>query len=266
MKPFFGGRYDKCVADDGFSFAIIDSDATSGKELQLIFADGAHFLKDVTALKRTDQGMEIHVEEDGLSIHASLVFGPLHPLSKPVMGPFRHFKMQCNHAVYSMFHSVKGTFLHNGILHEFHDGYGYAEGDYGTSFPEGYVWFNSSGKDYGVTFAYATIPFGLIRFHGLLAFIKTEKGEWRLTTYTGARVLSCTKKRIVVKKGKYRLEITPSFREGHALKAPAEGAMKRLIKENLAVTSHVVFKKGKEVILEKDDPLSSMEFMMEEKE
>ena len=41
--------------------------------------------------------------------------------------------------------------------------------------------------------------------------------------------------------------------------------MKRLIKENLAVSSHVVFKKGKEVILEKDDPLSSMEFMMEEK-
>ena len=30
MKPFFGGRYDKCVADDGFSFAIIESDATSG--------------------------------------------------------------------------------------------------------------------------------------------------------------------------------------------------------------------------------------------
>lgn len=265
MKPFFGGRYDKCVADDGFSFAVIESDATSGKELQLIFANEAHFLKDVNALKRTEQGIEIHAEENGLSIHASLVFGPLHPLSKPVMGPFRHFKMQCNHAIYSMFHSVKGTCLVNGVLHEFKDGYGYAEGDYGTSFPAEYAWFNSSGKDYGITFAYATIPFGIIRFHGLLAFIKTEHAEWRLTTYTFARVLSCTKHRIVVKKGKYRLEITPSFQEGHDLKAPAEGNMSRLIKENLAVSSRIVFTKGKEIILEKDDPLSSMEFMMEEK-
>lgn len=260
-KNYFFGKYYKFISKEGFSFAFIDSYSDEGKAKQVITKEGSFVLKDLDAIKINDHVISFNINEDNLKIFGVITMGQFSPLKSNAMGPFRLFSMQCAHDVYSMHHMLKGMIVVNGKNYDFNDGYGYIEGDKGTSFPEKYIWYNSVGKDYSLMLAIATIPFGLINFTGLLCFIHFEGKEYRMSTYNGAKIISYDKKMVKIKKGKYQLEIHLNDKEGFELKAPDKGKMSRLIKENIAVETSFKLMKKNEVILERKDKYSSMEYM-----
>jgi len=262
MKHYFFGKYYKFVAKDGYSFALIDSYSDEGKMKQIITKDGGFnvdFLDSIQIID--DKKLIFSLKQSNLEIFGELEIGNTHPLKRCAMGPFKIFSMQCSHDVYSMYHNVKGKVVVNGVEHDFSNGIGYIEGDKGRSFPSKYIWYNSIGDDYGVTVAVATIPFGLINFTGLLCFINYKGKEYRMSTYNFGKIKKYDKEHIVVKKGKYVLEIKLNTEGGFELKAPEIGKMSRMIKENVSVPTSFVFKKKNKIILEKKDNYSSMEYM-----
>ena len=258
-KPYFFGKYYKCIAADSFSFALIDSRSEEGYAKQLITPEGSYQIMDLNSITVDEQGIKINLHESGLTVVGNVRFGVFHPLRRKAMGPFSIFSMECCHEIYSMYHSLSGSIVFNGVMHSFDDGYGYIEGDSGTNFPSQYIWYNSVGHDYGLTMAIATIPFGPIRFTGLLGFIMYQGKEYDLTTYTLARIRKITPNEIQISKGSYRLTVRIGNTKGHLLKAPVNGTMNRYIKENLATPTEFTFEKDSRVILSRKDLLSSLE-------
>ena len=261
-KNRFFGKYYKFIADGGFTFALIASHANEGDMLQLITNDGAHFIDDPNSLLVEGNKAVINIKQDDVTMVGEITLGELNPLSHKVMGPFTYLPMECRHEIYSMFHKLNGKVTINGIDKTFTDALGYIEGDSGTNFPKRYIWYNSVVKGATVTMAIATIPLlGFINFVGLLCFIKTKDKEYRLCTYNGGKAIGINQKQIVLKKGRYRFELSILKLGGHDLKAPVKGDMVRYIKENINVpTSYKLTYKG-QTILENEDQLSSLEYM-----
>ena len=73
-------------------------------------------------------------------ISGKISYMNLTPLRYDIMGIFKYFPMQCRHGVISMNHSLSGSIVIDGILHDFNGGKGYIEKDSGKSFPQSYLW------------------------------------------------------------------------------------------------------------------------------
>lgn len=262
-KNRFFGKYYKFIADDGYTFALIISAANEGDMLQLVTPSKGYFVKDTKSVEVIDNKININIYEDDISLVGTLTLGELHPLSKKVMGPFTYLPMECRHEIYSMYHTVNGLLtLNDNRKLSFTDALGYIEGDSGTNFPKNYIWYNSITDKATVTIAVATIPLlGFIKFTGLLCFIKSKDFEYRFCTYNGGKVLSKSPNKIVIKKGKYLLELSISSLGGHDLKAPVKGNMIRYIKENINVPTHYKLTYKDKDILNIEDKLSSLEYM-----
>ena len=262
-KNRFFGKYYKLISNDGYTFALIVSNANEGDMLQLVTPSKGYVISDTKSVSIIDNTIDINIHQDDISIVGTLKLGELHPLSKPVMGPFRHFKMECRHDIYSMYHTVNGELtLNKNRTLSFTNALGYIEGDSGTNFPKNYIWYNSVLSDVTVTLAIATIPIlGFIKFTGLLCFIKGQDFEYRFATYNNAKIKKKDPSQIIIKKGKYKFILDIPFIGGHNLKAPIKGNMSRYIKENINVPTRYKLLYKDKVILEKNDELSSLEYM-----
>ena len=258
----FFGKYYKFISDDRFCFAVIKSHANEGDMLQVITPSKASFITDPSSMKIEGNAITFDINQEDISIKGTITLGELHPLKNKVMGPFTYLPMECRHEIYSMWHTLKGTLLINGIEVSFNKGRGYIEGDSGTNFPKKYVWYNSVTEDMTATFALASIPlFGFIHFTGILCFIKTKEKEYYLCTYNGAKLKKIGDDEIVIKKGKYSFVLNIKNEGGHLLKAPVKGNMERYIKENLNVPTSFKLLKKDETLIEVNDPISSLEYM-----
>ena len=258
----FFGKYYKFINKDLFSFAIIVSTANEGDMLQVITPDKSYYINDPKSVEVGDTTITFNIKQDDLVLSGKITLGEPHPLKKKVMGPFTYLPMECRHEIYSMHHSLNGKISINGKDISFDDGIGYIEGDSGTNFPKKYVWYNSVTKDVTTTFALASIPFlGFIHFTGILCFIKTKEKEYYLSTYNGAKLNKIDDKEIVISKGKYLFVLSIDNKDGHLLKAPIKGKMDRYIKENLNIPTSFKLTKKDEVLLQIEDPISSLEYM-----
>lgn len=262
-KDYFFGKYYKFVLKNGFSFALIDYVANKEKGMQLITKDNSYFIEELDSIKIFDDHIEFNVKLDSFSLVGKIKMKNLHPLKGNAMGPFKIFSMECSHDVYSMYHDLEGELKVNGEEVSLVDGIGYIEGDKGKSFPKKYMWYNSIGKDYGVMLALATIPFGIIKFIGLLCFINIKGKEYRLCTYNFAKVVKRSKDQIIIKKGKYSLTLNLKHGESYNLKAPKNGKMSRMIKENVAINTSFTFNCKDKIILQRNDNYSSLEQMFD---
>lgn len=261
MKKRFSGKYYKFISTNGFSFALISSTSNEGPQMQLITRDGSFQIRDNNSIFISKDKITFNVAQNGLFFSGKIRMSDYHPLKKKAMGPFSIFSMECNHEIYSMYHKLYGDITYNGMLYSFYGGYGYIEGDSGKNFPEKYLWYNSVGPDYGVTLAIATIPFGFIHFTGILGFVSFKGKEYCLCTYNKAKIIINTPNYFEIAKGDYRLSVSVNGDGGHMLKAPVNGNMNRLIKENVAVETEFTFSKKGEVILSRKDAYSSLEYM-----
>ena len=282
--PYFEGWYFKHQNPQGQTLALIpafhiDREGHCTASLQVISKNQTWWLEypeaqlqvsrqpfqvQIGASSFGGQGIDLHIQQDNLSLCGSLHYGPFTALRSDIMGPFRFFAgMQCAHGVISMGHSLSGALELNGKRLDFSDGIGYTETDRGRSFPSKYLWTQCvwGGPERGsLMLAIAAIPLPVGGFTGCICSVLYHGQEYRLATYRGAKIEKWSPSGAVILQGQYRLEVELLNEQRQALRAPVEGRMERTIHESLCAEVRYRFWHGDNLSLQHTDSNASFEY------
>ncbi|MEM9929760.1 MAG: tocopherol cyclase family protein [Bacteroidota bacterium] len=143
----------------------------------------------------SEQGIKINLADLQLDLNFVAVHPwPKRPLAPGVMGWYGFVpRMQCYHGLVSMHHQLQGHLTVAGLAIAVKHGTGYIEKDWGSGFPDAWVWCQSNhltGTDQPVSLmaSVASIPWLGSSFTGFLATFLLD-GEFHLfTTWAGAQV------------------------------------------------------------------------------
>lgn len=282
--PYFEGWYLKHQNKRGQTLALIpavhiDTAGRRSASLQIITNRGSWWLEypdgqfevarkpfqvQIGPSGFSRRGISLHIEQEGLSLHGRLYYGPFSSLRSHIMGPFRLFEgMQCSHGVISMGHPLNGTLELNGETLDFSHGMGYIETDRGCSFPKTYLWTQCLWEDPepgSLMLAAATVPLPIGSFTGCICAILFRGWEYRLATYRGAKIEAWSPSGAVIRQEKYRLETELLNAQGLPLRAPTDGRMTRTIHESLCADVRYRFSCGEEVLFQHTDRHASFEY------
>lgn len=193
-----------------------------------------------------------HFSGDSLSLDLKCLKGKLFftgniswpkPWYSPgIMGPYSFVPfMECYHGIVSMDHSISGTLVCNGETVEFNGGRGYIEKDWGSSFPEGYIWFQSNHFDVpgiSIKTSVAKIPWLRSSFVGFISGIWLNNKLISFTTYNGSVLklvrANTDKIEVVIENRRYRIEIAVERDSATALASPLKGHMEGRIEESMS--------------------------------
>jgi len=259
----FEGWYYKHQAN-GNSLAIIPGRASDGAFVLVITNDGSyHIPYPLTDYQKgdilrvgsnsfTSDGISLNINHPNLTLTGEISYTDLTLIRGDIMGPFRFFPMECRHGIVSMKHNLCGAVTLNGEMQNFNGGKGYIESDSGRSFPEKYTWVqcNDFKQDCSIMASVARIPFYGLRFWGCICVVYLNGQEYRLATYKGVKILQCKPDIIVLKQGKYRLDITITPHNGHQLPAPRLGKMSHSIRESVSCAARFQFFEGKSCLFD----------------
>lgn len=197
-------------------------------------------------------GITLNIQDERLRVSGSIAFLGITPLVGDIMGPFRRLPMECRHTIVSMRHSLAGTLHLNGRSICFDGGRGYIEGDSGRSFPERYMWFhcNDFAEHCSVMAAMALVSVMGVRFNGCIAVVRLREKQYRLATYLGARTMQHGERSISIRQGKLCLQISLKQQEGHPLKAPALGQMRRIVRQTPECGARVRLWDGEDILFD----------------
>lgn len=198
------------------------------------------------------KGLKLSLRNKDISAEGELHFYNIIPFPKSymspgIMGPYSFVPfMECYHGIINIHHEIEGYIKTNGTLVDFSGGYGYIEKDWGRSFPESWIWFQSNHFNQGdvsVMFSIAKIPWFGRYFTGFISFIRIGNRILKLASYTGCRICGLKYEdgtvSVVIKGREYSLHMIASYNRGNPLKAPRDGIMKRDITESITSTVHV---------------------------
>lgn len=282
--PYFEGWYFKHQNKRGQTLALIpafhiDRAGRRGASVQVISNRGTWWLEypdtqfqaareqfqvQLGRSRFFRQGIVLHIEREGLSLHGALRYGPFTALQSDIMGPFRFFAgIQCSHGVISMGHALDGALELNGEPIDFSGGIGYIETDRGRSFPRAYLWTQCAWDNPArgsLMLAIATVPLPVGRFTGCICSVLYGGLEYRLATYRGARMEEWSPSGAVVRQGEYRLRAEVLHADGQALRAPVDGRMERTIHESLCARTRYSFWRGGKLLFQHTDPCASFEY------
>ncbi len=181
------------------------------------------------------EGCTLNIQSAACSLKGHLRFGPFHPPSHDIMGPFRFVPfMECRHLVCSMYHHVDGLLTLNGKPIAFENGSGYLEGDRGTSFPKRYLWTQCCWNGNSIMLSVAEIPFCGMRFIGCIGLLFLDGKEYRIATYRGVKLLHVSNDTVLLRQGTLTLEVKALQTNSQLLRAPHNGSMMRTIHESLS--------------------------------
>lgn len=193
----------------------------------------------------SSKGVEIHIKDENLTVDGKIEYDSLTPTKYDIMGPFSVIPfMECSHGIISLYHKLRGTLTINGEEIDFQDGVGYIETDQGNSFPKTYLWTQCNdfyNEKISIMAAIADIPFMGINFKGCICVVYYKGKEYRLATYNGVKILRYNCKSLILKKGKYELDIKINDENPQKLLAPSRGNMSRTINENVACAANFKF-------------------------
>ncbi len=154
--------------------------------------------------------------------------------------------MECYHGVLSFDHAIQGSLTIDSKSIDFSGGKGYIEKDWGKSFPQAWVWFQSNHfaqPQTCLTASVAIIPWRNTAFTGYIVGLWQAGRLYRFATYTGARIeaLTVSDDRIhwSLASRQYRLELEAIRAEGGLLHAPTTRSMGRRIAETLNAVINV---------------------------
>lgn len=186
-------------------------------------------------------GLNFDVQDGNGRIGAHLVYdAPIlyrKTLYAPsVMGPFSYLPMPCNHALVSLDHAYSGNLCADGVSREL-NGHGYIEKDYGSAFPDNYVWLHAVQDGFSLMCAVAwPLIFGI---RGFLCILSYGGRQYNLSLYTGAKLtafsLSPDAVELEIRRGKQHITLSAHQNaSARRLIAPARGGKMNLpILENL---------------------------------
>lgn len=172
---------------------------------------------------------------------------PVSIRSPGIMGWYAYVPfMECNHGIVSLDHTIEGSLEIDGTEIEFSGGRGYIEKDWGTSFPEAWIWVQSNHfgmPKTSVTVSVAKIPWLFSSFRGFIAGFLHDGKLYRFATYTGARL---TKIQLIDKylhleidDSKHRLILHTKRGKTGLLFSPHDGDMMERTAESLSAETEV---------------------------
>jgi len=182
-----------------------------------------------------------------LSYSGSIKY-PASLLSPGIMGWYSFVPfMECKHGVVSVSHRIDGSLSVNSENLDFSGGKGYIEKDWGKSFPESWIWFQSNNfanSDACIMMSIAKIPWLGSFFTGFLGFLYFKGIFYPFSTYHKSKItaLSFADEILTIgfKSKKYKLEITAALKNSGILMAPKSGEMNRRIKDSIDSELEVV--------------------------
>jgi hypothetical protein len=179
-----------------------------------------------------------HIDYSNVIKYESSLFSP------GIMGWYSFVPyMECKHGIVSVNHDLKGTVSINGISIDLTDGKGYIEKDWGTSFPEAWIWIQSnnfSGHKTSFSFSVAKIPWLGRFFMGFISFLYFEERFILFSTYNKSVISDLQHDResisLTMRNKSYILRVKVVKNNFGELRAPASGDMSRRIKESIDST------------------------------
>jgi len=194
----------------------------------------------------TDKYIDLNIQNEELKVTGRLNYSnnityPGTITSPGIMGWYSFVPfMECKHGVVSVNHNVTGSLIIDRNEIDFNNGKGYIEKDWGTSFPEAWLWVqanNFNDRNSSFHFSVAKIPWLGKFFIGFIAFLYYNKRFYMFSTYNNSVIseikhspgtidllLNNHETQLVVK------VIKSTFGE---LRAPVSGDMSRRIKESI---------------------------------
>ena len=226
--------------------------------LEAFRADPDVFRVEIAGNCFSSEGIRLDIDgagaDSGQRVVGSLAFSPWRrwpvTLGSPgVMGPYSFVPaMQCNHGILSLDHRVAGSLVVDGRETIFGSGRGYAEKDWGSGFPAGYVWTQSNHfaeEGVSVSASVAHIPWLAGGFRGFLVGLLLDGELHRFTTYNGGRIeslsLSDTHLRLRIRNREHRLELDSRKSEGGILHAPYGKRMVERVAETMTSETELRF-------------------------
>lgn len=279
-RPYFEGWYFKQVSDK-YAFSVIPGVFRGANErddiafVQVVFGEPSksyYFRYPYNEFKYDKQNFEVwignnffsmdkvilDIDQNDIRIKAELCFSRHIPLkqsifSPSVMGFFSYFpRMQCNHGVLSLSHTVNGSLRFGDKDMHFNDAIGYIEKDWGEAFPKNWIWMQCSDKNSCLMCSIANVPFAFFNFTGLICVLLINDKQYRFATYNGAKVISVKKHgnkvMVEIKRNRYSLKISAYNKEFSKLKAPTKTGMDRDIDESISAKYQVVLKNMDETL------------------
>jgi hypothetical protein len=200
----------------------------------------------------SESGVELDLDCDGMRLTGKLGFGPWVPwpvsaTTPGIMGPYRFVpRMEGYHGVCSLDHALSGQLMLDDELLDFDGGRGYAEKDWGRSFPSSWVWAQSNHFErpgVSVTVSVAKIPWMGSSFVGFIAGAWIAGKLYRFTSYTGTRLTAFRSQPVCAamtyEDRDFRLEVELDGAAAAPLKAPSHGRMVARADESLDATMRV---------------------------
>lgn len=196
---------------------------------------------------------------EGRRVQGVFEFGKFSEIKKGflkpnIMGWLTYFPNECNHSITSMHHNVNGKLRMGEKKWEIVDADGYIEKDWGTSFPEKYVWLQANNwENSRIVFSYATVPMlGKYR-KGFFLLLQHEGIEYLFSTIEGSRLIDFNADSISfwakIRKGNTEVSIKGKQRNPVPLASPSMGEMNAKIKESLDGDVEIILlNKGKKKI------------------
>lgn len=271
--PYFEGWYYKLVTAGGTQrFAVIPGvflgpqghafvqvlDGVTGRSayhtypLDEFWASQEDFDIAIGPNRFTQNSISLQIERPEGQVAGTLHFQgtmpwPVSPLSPGIMGWYAWVPaMECYHGVLSFDHPIDGSLAVDGRSVDFTGGRGYIEKDWGQSFPEAWVWFQTnhfSTPGTCITASVAIIPWVRQAFRGFIVGLAHNGLLYRFATYTGARIehLEITDSMVSwrLANDHHRLVLQAGRVEGGLLLGPTRLEMGKRVDETLSATVEV---------------------------
>ncbi|MFO7795371.1 MAG: tocopherol cyclase family protein [Promethearchaeati archaeon] len=183
--------------------------------------------------------IKLDIDHNNTTIKGEITFMEQTPIpnsliSPGAMGPFSYLPfMQTYHGIISMNHQIRGNLNLNNqeIIYE-QGSKGYIEKDWGSSFPDAWIWMQTNHfkeKPKSFMLSIAEIPWMGLKFIGFLSFLLDGKKIYRFATYTGAkiRIIEFGKDYVdlIIEDKKNILVVKAKRGRSASLKAPNLGSM-----------------------------------------
>jgi tocopherol cyclase len=265
--PFFEGWYFKVVSPDesqryaivpgvilganGHAFIQVLNGSTGASAyhtfpLQDFWASKDDFEIRIGPNRFSRDRISLQIDNSQGKVQGELQFDGITPwpvsvMSPGIMGWYAWVpRMECYHGVVSLDHSIGGSLTIDDQHLDFTQGRGYIEKDWGQSFPEAYIWFQSNHfaqPGTCITGSVAIIPWLRNAFRGFIIGVWHAGRLYRFATYTGASIerLELFDDHVdwIVRSRDHRLEMHVTRAQGGLLLGPNRAEMGRRVNETL---------------------------------
>jgi len=194
----------------------------------------------------TDRYIDLNIDSENLKLSGHIDYNniikyPRRVLSPGIMGWYSFVPyMECKHGIVSVNHDLKGRINLDGNSIDLNDGKGYIEKDWGSSFPEAWIWTQSNNfrnHDTSFSFSIAKIPWLGRFFIGFISFLYLNGRFLLFSTYNKSVITEIvhdnTSVTIEMKSKNAVLKVNVIKNSFGELRAPASGDMSRRIKESI---------------------------------